>query len=804
MIDATAVIAFSLSMAAAPDGPCAPAWSPMLGGMPGADGLVKGMAVWDDGTGPALYVTGAFTTIGGVAANRVARWNGTVWSPLGTGLNGDGITMVGHAGSADLPAGLYVGGWFTTAGGVTVNRIARWNGSSWSALGTGTASNLWALAIFDEGSGPRLFAGGEFTSIGGVAANRIARWNGATWSALGSGCSELVMSLDTHDDGSGTALYVGGAFQQAGGLTVNRIAKWNGAAWAGLATGANGNVRAIASYPSPAGQRLIIGGDFANVGGVPAARIASWDGSAWTQLGPGLPGASVKDLEVIDDGLPGAPALYAGGSILNAGGSSGAHHVARWNGISWDPIVTGMTFMVNALAGFAVDDSEPQIPYAGGQFNTVSGKSALRIAKFVNGAWTPIDDGFNAGVNDAIVFGSGANATLVATGDFTAAAGNGFDHIVAWNGTTWSSLGSGFDDDGTCLELHDDGSGLKLYAGGEFTTVSGVAIKRIARWNGVSWAAVGVGFNSNAVWDLASIDLLDGAGPQLYAGGNFLSSTGIPQAYLARWNGTSWNAVGAELGGPVNAIIAFDDGTGFGRELYVGGSFTAGGGTTLNRIARLRNGIWTPVGNGFPGPSNPAVNSLAVYRAPGEAAASLYAGGSFEPGSGPKFMARWNGSSWVTVGTGVNAIVHSLAVHDDGAGSGPVLVAGGNFTNAGGSANKWLARWNGTSWSNYGGSFSSGVGFVRSLMSLDGTRPWLVIGGDFGASPALDSFLTSHLGCDITCPADIDHDRMVDGDDLGRLLGNWGSTAWATDLNDDGTTDELDLDLLLDAWGSCD
>ena len=42
---------------------------------------------------------------------------------------------------------LYAGGGFTTAGGVTVNCVAKWNGSAWSALGTGMDYDVYALAV---------------------------------------------------------------------------------------------------------------------------------------------------------------------------------------------------------------------------------------------------------------------------------------------------------------------------------------------------------------------------------------------------------------------------------------------------------------------------------------------------------------------------------------------------------------------------------------------------------------------------------------------------------------------------------
>ena len=81
---------------------------------------------------------------------------------------------------------LYAGGYFTTAGGVTATNIAKWDGSAWSALGSGMNGDgdiVYALAV----SGTNLYAGGDFTTAGGVPANYIAKWNGSAWSALGSG-----------------------------------------------------------------------------------------------------------------------------------------------------------------------------------------------------------------------------------------------------------------------------------------------------------------------------------------------------------------------------------------------------------------------------------------------------------------------------------------------------------------------------------------------------------------------------------------------------------------------------------------
>jgi len=67
---------------------------------------------------------------------------------------------------------LYAGGSFTTAGGVSANYIAKWNGSTWSALGSGTNSYVRALAFLSSGE---VFAGGDFTIAGDKVSAYVAR-----------------------------------------------------------------------------------------------------------------------------------------------------------------------------------------------------------------------------------------------------------------------------------------------------------------------------------------------------------------------------------------------------------------------------------------------------------------------------------------------------------------------------------------------------------------------------------------------------------------------------------------------------
>jgi hypothetical protein len=113
---------------------------------------------------------------------------------------------------------VYAGGFFTAAGGSPANHIAEWNGTSWSALGSGVDNQVRALAVW----GGSVYVGGYFTNAGGSAVSYIAKWDGTNWSTLGSGASLYVYSLAV----SGSDLYVGGAFTPiAGGKVSPYIAR---------------------------------------------------------------------------------------------------------------------------------------------------------------------------------------------------------------------------------------------------------------------------------------------------------------------------------------------------------------------------------------------------------------------------------------------------------------------------------------------------------------------------------------------------------------------------------------------------
>lgn len=203
------------------------AWQAMGTGVStGSD--VFAIAVGIDGY---VYVGGTFTQMGGVAnTTRIARWDGSAWSAMSTGASS---AVYGFAIAPD--GDLYVGGAFTTIGGVSANYIAKWDGSAFTALGAGMSTtfggsgpDVRAIAIADNGD---VFAVGTFTTAGTVTANCIAKWNGSAWSSMAGGVTAGSGNIMTAIYFQGS-LIVGGGLSGIGGLTLNDpIAIWNGTSW---------------------------------------------------------------------------------------------------------------------------------------------------------------------------------------------------------------------------------------------------------------------------------------------------------------------------------------------------------------------------------------------------------------------------------------------------------------------------------------------------------------------------------------------------------------------------------------------
>src|ERR1043166_3599462 len=152
---------------------------------------------------------------------------------------------------------------------------------------------------------------------------------------------------------------------------------------------------------------------------------------------------------------------------------------------------------------------------------------------------------------------------------------------------------------------------------------------------------------------------------------------------------------------------------------------------------------WQPMSTGFVG----IVHALTTFSPTGNPAdARVYAGGSFGPGSAQQYVARWNGTAWEQLFQGVSAEVDALAID---AGATPRLLIGGAFDQAFNStiANR-VAAWTGSAWSHL--AFEPGLmGVVYALASWNSgaagsTGPQVFAGGNFtrtisSPTPALNN-----------------------------------------------------------------
>jgi hypothetical protein len=144
----------------------------------GLNGVLFAMADFDDGGGRNLYVGGVFDAAGAVSTHSIARWDGTQWRPLAeNGTDGVAGTVAALAVFDDgTGPALYVGGSFSAAGGQPAANIAKWDGAHWHAVGSGVRGSVQAMAVLRLHGKRSLWVGGSFAAAGELPAVGLAEW----------------------------------------------------------------------------------------------------------------------------------------------------------------------------------------------------------------------------------------------------------------------------------------------------------------------------------------------------------------------------------------------------------------------------------------------------------------------------------------------------------------------------------------------------------------------------------------------------------------------------------------------------
>lgn len=626
------------------------------------DGDIDAVALFNG----KLIVGGDFDKIDNVAANNVAMWDGTKWSPLGGGVGGldfeDKYSSQGRVRALVVEGGvLYAGGEFAMAGGadMRVNSIARWDGTNWSAVGAGITAKddnntdqpgrVQALAIKDG----VLYAGGRFTTAGSAAVKHVAVWRNNAWSGLGAGLVESLFYSDPPVYAiaiSGADVYFGGTFSSAGGQPIKLLGRWNGTSWSGVGGIEDTDADLVNTLALAPGGSLIVAGQMRLAGDRRVDHIARWTGSEWQALGGGLMKAGAGDvpgrlLKIAGDD---AGRIYVGGMMAYAGGIP-VSQLAMWDAGAWHNIGTA-DGTVNAIA---VDGDKV---YFGGEFSSIGGVPANRVAVWNRGTrqWSALAAGIDGTVH-ALVVDTGV---LYVGGNFTNAGGVPARDVAYWDGTQWHAFGSKasiFQIGSNANELTTEVYALavrgnSVFIGGMFTTLhlggnladrnNYAIVNNVVEWDRASdtWFGLGAAPNIGVTQDGSSgftveVRALAATGDMLYAGGRFNRAGGASASNMSAWNLTSeqWQPINAVLGSAVGNT-ELRGMAAHGGKLFIVGKFTSVGNVSARYVAQYdgATGEWSALGEGLRWYDDLYAIAYSVFANQN----GVYVGGDFDKAGG--------------------------------------------------------------------------------------------------------------------------------------------------------------------------
>lgn len=554
---------------------------------PGSDGPVNALVL----RSAVLYVGGAFGVVAGTGRNNVAAIDAvtgaaTSWNP---GTDG-AVRALATAGTA-----IYLGGTFATVASTSRSRAAAVDVggvlTAWHPNATGSAVN----AIVASGS--LVYVGGSFSNIGGAARNGVAALDATTgtanaWNPSATGTVNAIAL-------SGNTAYVGGTFSFIGGASRSNLAAIDVACFAGTCAlawdpSSNAAVNALAV----AGNTVYVGGAFSIVGSQSRASLAAIDQSGFATAWNAAAGDAVNALAV--DGGD----VLVGGAFRSVGGQ------ARRNLAALDP-TTGVALAFNPSPNQAVGAvaASGGTVYVGGTFASIGGAARASIAAVdassgLVSAWQP---GASSQVNAIAV----AATSIFAGGTFLSFGGSGRSRLGAAS-AAGALLGWDPSVNGAVNALL--ASGTTIYAGGVFASFAGPTTRN-------NLAAIDASSAAILPWDPnldGGVNAIAASAGLVYAGGAFTHvNGGATRNHAAAFDGAgSAAAWDPDVDGVVNALA-------IGASVYLGGSFATVSGAGRQNVAALALGPADPSVTAWNPGANGAVRALAT------SGAGVYVGGSF-------------------------------------------------------------------------------------------------------------------------------------------------------------------------------
>lgn len=319
-----------------------------------------------------LITAGMFDSVGLMPASRIAAWDGVDWTSLGKGVRG-GNSSYGTFiyGSRIYDNELYVWGDFDSAGTVAAPDIAKWNGTSWSAIGMGSDNSIYCTALYNN----QLYAGGTFKNMDGSSASCIAVWDGNTWQAVGNNSLKGGYVHDLYEYQN--ELYAVGDIDSVNNVPCKYIARWNGTLWDTVAGGMNWmtpNQPASLNYPgfvlTEWNGKLLVGSTTSDIELPANTNFYAWDGTQWSLFSSSYYMSKIRKFYKYNN------KLY----------SCGREHIGpqsrvwEWEPESgqWHSLGSGLYNTVMTLATYQGE------LYCGGLFNTRYGGRHNYISKWGN------------------------------------------------------------------------------------------------------------------------------------------------------------------------------------------------------------------------------------------------------------------------------------------------------------------------------------------------------------------------------------------------------------------------------------
>lgn len=482
-----------------------------------------------------LYLTSTPLTIDGQAYQNIARWNGSEWNPVGSGVDGTIFNIISGA------DGIYVSGSIEPINPQNQGGIVRWDGNQWHDVGGGITGYIMDLQLVDN----QVIIGGTFTSTTNLQMHNIAAWNGTTWNTFGNGIDNPIESVLLRDQG----LY---ALGKPIGIDVP-LYVWHGSDWVIAAQASYKNYEWL-EFPKYSlvefDNDMYALGDLYIYDQYYALNRLVWRDDHWESMTPNGFDSAPLNLSNVGETIYGYARTRATwgsgrGALIRSDVTTG------WQTLIAEPVASGMS---NAEQLEVISD-------------TIFLIQANKLYQT-----TPVTTTW-ASVSEQTVFGMIRDqGKLYVAGDFSQFAGVQSENLVVWHNGQWQALSTpaSFNQVNVVEVLN----GVVYISDGA----------QLARWDGTQWQTLATGVNR--------IRQLEASADGVYVAGTFSSIAGISAYQIAYWNGSRWSALNGMINGPINDLEMGVDG------LYVAGSFNGVAGGVVSPGILRWNGIWNSVGGG--------------------------------------------------------------------------------------------------------------------------------------------------------------------------------------------------------------